>query len=139
MYERLLDKTITPTFEDLIDYCGTTGALWTDLDKYIKNTFSAQGSIRFPYGSKYGWSMKYSLKNKHICDVFAENGAFSLHFHINNNCLNSIYNELSDYTKAVCDRKYPCGDGGWLTYRVLSQNQLNDVKALLFAKVKQKP
>ena len=135
MYERLLDKTISPTFDDLIAYSTKSGVLWLELDKHMRDIFSAQRQIRFPYGNKYGWSCKYSLKSKHICDIFAENGAFALHFRISNQQLDSIYGDLSEYAQDVCDHKYPCGGGGWLTYRVLSQSHASDAKKLLSAKL----
>lgn len=31
--------------------------------------------MRFPYGNSYGWGMKYFIKNKHVCDIFAEKDA----------------------------------------------------------------
>ena len=135
MYERLLDKTISPTFDDLIAYSGCTKNLWIELDKYITETFSAQKQIRFPYGNKYGWSCKYSLKSKHICDIFAENGAFTLHFRMSTVQIDSVYEELSEYAKDVCDNKYACSGGGWLEYRVLTQSHMDDAKKLLAAKL----
>jgi hypothetical protein len=90
--------------------------------------------IRFPYGNKYGWGVKYSRKNKHICDVFAENGAFAAHFRMANNAMDTVYNGLSDYSKDIWKRKYPCGDGGWLNFRVLNSEHLDDLKIILRAK-----
>ena len=138
MYERLMDKTLSPTFDYLISYSADSVIFWLELDRYIKDVFFAEHQIRFPYGNKYGWSCKYSKKSKHICDVFAENGAFALHFRISNKQLGSIYDSLSDYAKDVCDNKYPCSEGGWLTYRVLSQAHVSDAKKLLAAKMNQK-
>lgn len=67
--------------------------------------------------------------------MFAENGAFALHFRVSIDCLNTVYDSLSYYSKEICDAKYPCGEGGWLTYRVLSQEHLNDAKKILRAKI----
>ena len=139
MYERLLDKTLSPDFEDMIAYSGSVGDLWVGLDEHIISTFSAQRQIRFPYGNKYGWSCKYSRKSKHICDIFAENGAFALHFRISDESLDPIYNDLSQYAKDVCDNKYPCSGGGWLTYRVSLRTHVDDAKKLLAAKLNFKP
>jgi len=138
MYERLLDKATSPTFDDLIAYSGEASTLWLELDKHLKVNPSVKSSIRFPYGNTYGWSVKYSLKSKHICDAFAENGAFSLHFRISDACIDLVYKNLTDYAKEVCDHKYPCKDGGWLTYRVLLPAQLNDAKKLLATKMEPK-
>ena len=138
MYERLLDKTISPTFEDLTEYCAERGELWLEQDKYMTEVLLAKRQIRFPYGNTYGWSCKYSLANKHICDMFAENGAFALHFRISDRQLDTVYRELSEYAKEICDNKYPCKGGGWLTFRVLQQAHLTDVNKILTAKMNSK-
>ncbi|QAA32634.1 hypothetical protein C1I91_13860 [Clostridium manihotivorum] len=134
MYERMLDKKTEPLFDEMISYCGDAGKLWLELDGYLKDELKMKGCIRFPYGNKYGWSMKYSLKSKHICDVFAENGAFMALIRISNDAINSIYNGLSDYAKAVWNNKYPCGSGGWLNYRVTCKEQLQDLMKIIETK-----
>lgn len=72
MYERLLNKMLSPTFTDLLKYSGACSNLWIMLDDYLRKEFSAKQQIRFPYGNQYGWSSKYSLMNRHICDVCGE-------------------------------------------------------------------
>ena len=136
MYERLLEKNLSPGLDDLIAYSGESGVLWHALDAYLQSNFPIKRQIRFPYGNSYGWSCKYSIKSKHLCDAFAESGAFSLHFRITDACLDAVYESLSDYAKEICDHKYPCSGGGWLTYRVLSQAQLDDAVILLAAKAR---
>ena len=135
MYERMLDKQASPSFDDLLSYSGASAELWTDLDEYLRGEFSASRTIRFPYGKKYGWSAKYSVKSKHICDAFAENGAFAAHFRIANGAVMAIYGELADHAKSVCDNGYPCGEGCWLTFRVLDSGQLKDLKRIISAKI----
>lgn len=138
MYERMLDKQIVPSFEDMISYCGETGVIWMELDRYFKDELNAKDCIRFPYGNKYGWSKKYSYKSKHICDVFAEKDAFMVLIRISNDAIDPIYKELSDYGKAVWDNKYPCGSGGWLNYRVTCNEHLKDLIKIIEIKVKKK-
>lgn len=135
VYERMLDKQSVPSFDEMISYCGDNGELWAELDEYLRNKLGMKSCIRFPYGNKYGWSMKYSLKSKHICDVFAENGAFMVLIRISNDAMEPIYNDMSDYAKAVWDDKYPCGSGGWMNYRVTSNDQLQDLMKIIETKV----
>ncbi len=135
MYERMLNKQEEPTFEDLIRFCGDSGALWLTLDEYLQTEFDSSKLIRFPYGNKYGWSAKYSRKNKHICDVFAENGAFTVKFQISSDSVDSVSNEMDDYAKAVWANKYPCSSGGWVDFRILNSEQLESAKVLLRAKM----
>lgn len=135
MYERMLDKQTVPSFDDLIRYSADCGELWPALDKHLQEEYSAQKLIRFPYGNSYGWGVKYSFKKKHICDVFEEDNAFMVFFRISNNDFEPIENELTDYSKDIWENKYPCGEGGWLWYRVLSEDHLQDVKKIIQAKI----
>ena len=119
-------------------YTGVCGKLWAEFGMRLSGSCPVQTAIRFPYGNKYGWSIRYGLEgkaNKHICDTFAENGAFTVHFHISNAQLGKVYNSLSGYSKSICDNKYLCGDGGWLSYRVLTDDNLDDVLKILSAKL----
>ena len=134
MHERMLNRQEVPIFDDLIKYSGQCGDLWLELDKRIEEKYNASKLIRFPYGKEYGWSIKYSIKSKHICDVFAENGAFTALFQISTKAVETIYEELNACTKEIWDNKSPCKAGGWIEYRVLSQEQLQDLEKLIHAK-----
>lgn len=131
----MLDKQTVPSFDEMISYCGDVGELWLKVDKYLKDELDMKGCIRFPYGNKYGWSIKYSYKNKHMCDVFAENSAFMVLIRISDDAIKPIYNELSSYAKTVWDNKYPCGSGGWLNYRITNKEQLQDLMKIIDIKV----
>jgi len=37
--------------------------------------------------------------------------------------------------QTICDNKYPCNDGGWLSYRVLTDDNLDDVLKILASKL----
>ena len=46
----------------------------------------------------------------------------------------TAYPRLRDYAREYIDRKYPCGDGGWIHYRVTDREQLADAETLLALK-----
>ncbi|MDD3400975.1 MAG: DUF3788 domain-containing protein [Eubacteriales bacterium] len=135
MYERMLDKQQKPTYEEFINYLGNTKSLFEQLDNYLLLDLKSEKQLRFPYGNKYGWSMKYFIKRSHICDIFAEKGAFSVMLRLTNKQFLEVYNTMSEYTKQFIDDKYPCGEGGWIHYRVLNPNNLQDIIVLLQLKV----
>ncbi len=135
MYERMLNKQEQPTFENLIAYCGDSGGQWLALENYLQTEFDASKLIRFPYGKDYGWGVKYSRKNKHICDIFAENGAFTVFFQISSAAIDSMYSDMDEYAKEIWKDKYPCSSGGWVHFRVLNNEQLESVKKIIQAKM----
>ena len=135
MYERMLNKQEQPTFDEMICYCGDEGKLWLELDKRLVSEFALEKLIRFPYGKEYGWGVKYSRKSKHICDIFAENGAFAALFQVSQKAIDTIYSELADYAKEVWAEKSPCKGGGWIEFRVLNCEQLDDLEKIIRSKI----
>ncbi len=135
MYERMLDKQTPPTREEMAAVCGETGALFAALNEKMERDWSTQTSIRFPYGKNYGWGVEHRKKNKHVCDVFAENGAFTVMVRLKDEQFFEVYPQLSPYAQGVIDRRYPCGDGGWIHYRVTTPEQARDIAAILKRKL----
>lgn len=131
MYERMLNKQAQPSCEEFTEYCGERKALFEKADDFLTNQLLAEKEMRFPYGKHYGWGMKYFIKSKHICDIFAEKGAFTVMLRLADSQFNKIYDESLPETKELIDNKYPCGSGGWIHYRVLTQRQLEDVFKML--------
>ena len=136
MYERMLDKAVTPTLDDLTAWCGENGALFTSLNEWLAAHYELEQKIVFPYGKRYGWGIAHRKKSKLICNVFAENGAFTVMTHLSDKQFQTAYDHLSDYAKAFVDNKYPCGDGGWIHFRVTKPEHIMDIQALLAAKLK---
>jgi len=137
MNKRMLNKHEQPTFDEMISHCGELGSLWLDLDARLTNELALDKLIRYPYGKEYGWGVKYSRKSKHICDIFAESGAFTALFQISEKAINTIYDELGEYAKQVWTNKNPCKSGGWIEFRVLNREQLADLRKIICAKATQ--
>lgn len=134
LHERLLDKTTVPTIDELIAHCGKTADLFIRLNDWLTEIYGTAKSVVFPYGSNYGWGVAHRKKQKLICNIFAELDAFTVMIRMSNNQFDSIYNTVSAYTQGYIDNKYPCGDGGWIHFRVTSIEHFEDMKSLLKVK-----
>ncbi len=134
MYERMLDKSHKPTFMEMVEYCAINGKLFESINEYITNQYETKTEIRFPYGNHYGWGISHKQKNKYICDIFPEKDAFTVMMRLTNKQIDRVYVELEPYSKELCDNKYPCKEGGWIHYRVINDEYMNDILKLLCAK-----
>lgn len=53
---------------------------------------------------------------------------------LSNQQFDKVYDTLQSETKQMIDNKYPCSNGGWIHFRVLTKEHLEDIKILLSAK-----
>lgn len=136
MYERMLDKQEVPSYENMCSICGRTSKLFQALNSFLLDNYNTTQEIRFPYGKEYGWGVSHRKGKKLICDVFAEADAFTVMMRLSNEQYDKVYEDVQEDTKKLIDNKYPCGGGGWIHFRVLSDKHLQDVKLLLSVKFK---
>ena len=61
-------------------------------------------------------------KEAHM-QCFAEDNAFTVMVRLSDKQFGSVYGHVQTYTQAYIDHKYPCGDGGWIHYRVTCEDQ----------------
>lgn len=134
MYERMLDKQNRPTLDDMAAYCGENRALFTQIHAWLSDVCGTTQEIVFPYGNHYGWAVAHRKKKKLICNVFAEDGAFTVMMRLSNAQFDLVYDQLEPETQACIDGKYPCSDGGWIHDRVTCAARYHDVQKLLEVK-----
>lgn len=141
MYERLLDKSKMPD-EAAIRVClgQQSYKRLAAFEESLKAGYQPQRELKFPFGNNYGWGYKYSHKGVRLCYAFFEAGAFTVMFQIGDKqvpLLESRLPSLLSKTQELWEHRYPCGErGGWLHYRILSNDELDDVLQLLAIKKK---
>lgn len=134
MYERMLNKQVEPSIEEMTAFCGENAERFSSLNEWLESAFHTEQKVVFPYGNHYGWGVAHKIKGKLICNIFAEDNAFTVMMRLSDKQYQSVYEKLYKYTQEVIDNKYPCGDGGWIHYRVTSEEHFEDSKALLSVK-----
>ena len=134
MYERMLNKQETPTIEEMTKFCGENSERFSLLNEWLTSAFQTEQKVVFPYGNNYGWGVAHKRKNKLICNVFAEDNAFTVMMRLTDKQCKAVYDQLQKYTQEYIDNKYPCSDGGWIHYRVIREEHFDDIKILLSVK-----
>lgn len=137
MYERMLDKQNEPSMTEMTAYCGETAELFTWLNEWLSETYHTERKTAFPYGNHYGWCIAYRNKKKLICNIFAKSNSFTVMIRLSNKQLESVYGQMSKYTQEYIHNKYPCGDGGWIQYRVTCKEHFDDIQKLLSVRCSQ--
>ncbi|MCI9409638.1 MAG: DUF3788 domain-containing protein [Oscillospiraceae bacterium] len=131
MYERMLDKHIIPTASEMTEYCGKNAGLFNLLNEWLSETYGTVQKVVFPYGNNYGWGISHKKKEKLVCNIFAENNSFTVMMRLSDKQFDSIYDRVEKYTQEYINNKYPCGNGGWIHYRVTEKSHFDDIQKLL--------
>ena len=131
MYERLLDKTIHLNYSDLVEFCGSQGNMFDRFNEWVKLTFTTDAGLKYPYGNSYGWCVSHHRKSKLICNVFAEKDSFCVMVRKTDKQFAAVYEQVSKQAKEVIDHKYPCGNGGWIHFRVTDEVLYNDIRIIM--------
>lgn len=142
MYERMTNKTIQPEITAIQHYIGETG--WTLIQEFetqLNNRYDLNRELRFPFGQSYGWGFKYAHKTKHLCYLFFEKDAVTVTLQIGDRevpKLEELLPTLSETANSLWKNRYPCGtNGGWVHFRMLSKDDLENVIKMI--EIKKKP
>ncbi len=141
MYERMLDKNTLPDDAEIQAWIGARGCeLLAELDAQLRSRYDIVRETRFPFGNNYGWCYKYSHKSNHLCHAFFEKGAFTVMIQLGDAlvpAMEAALPSLSETVRELWENRYPCGEkGGWMQYRILSDEDLNDAVRLIQIKKK---
>ncbi|AIZ56274.1 hypothetical protein Mpt1_c03800 [Candidatus Methanoplasma termitum] len=142
MYERLLDKSIIPNEATIAEHIGPESRRrLNDFENDLRSNHLLSRELKFPFGNNYGWGYKYSHRSAHLCYVFFEKGAFTVTLRIGDKhvpLIEDILPSMLPKTKDLWRDRYPCGEhGGWIHYRILTDNEVGDVVKLV--KIRKKP
>ena len=141
MYERMLNKEKAPTEDEIYEYLGSESAqLLRIFDEALNARYDIVKELKFPFGNDYGWGYRYAHKARQLCYLFFEQSAFTILIQINPDLdpmkfVNLLAHSIPR-TKEVWANRYPCSVGGWVNYRILSKEELDDVLVLIEFKKK---
>ena len=142
MYERMTDKSRVPETEKIEEFIGReSSGILRLLERILQGRYIISRELRFPFGASYGWGYKYSHKTKHLFYLFFEKDALTATFQIGDNEVPSLIGQLqllSPKARSLWESRYPCGEnGGWVHYRILSDDELEDV--VRYIAIRKKP
>lgn len=83
-----------------------------------------------------GWGINYRAGSKSLCYIHPEKNGIFIAFQITEAAIEKVRSKLSDYALEVWEKRYPCGNGGWMWYRLTQSSQVDEVRLLLNHKIK---
>ncbi|NLY82984.1 MAG: DUF3788 family protein [Clostridiales bacterium] len=124
------------SFDEIIAYSSKKDD-WIELERRLKINYSLERII-INDSKSAGWGINYRVGKNSLCYIHPEINALFIAFQIKEEVIENIKSRLSDYALKVWDNRYPCGNGGWMWYRLTETNQIDEVILLLNNKIKPK-
>ena len=138
-YERMLEKNHQPTEKEILETIGETDA-WLNLTQYLEENYDFEPEKVF-YGKKYGWTVRYRKSGKTLCSLFPEKGAFIVLVVLGKKEAGEVISNIDEYgagLRKLIESTEHLHDGSWLWIRVLTMEDIADIKKLLAVKRKPK-
>lgn len=136
VYERLTNKNEIPTIEEFSAYIGKAKELFEIIDDFLINKINSEKMIKFDAHSRC-WKMTYHIKKEYVCDIVAENDAFTVVTRLSDKSVNEIINDVSPYAKE-CIGNSPYRHRGWIEYRVLHSEHIENAKMMFRVRTSRK-
>ena len=134
-YDRLLDPSAPPSEGEIAALLGSEASERLGrFEDFLKASYDLSRELKFPFGESYGWGYRYGQKSTMLCYAFFERGAFTVTVSIGGACVPRLSAELPGMlpkTQEFWENRYPCGKGGWVHYRALSDAELSDAEKLV--------
>ena len=131
MYERMLDKQNKPAFDDMAAYCGKGMELFIRINEWLSDTCgTVQEDYIFPMGINMAGLLPIERRKADLQCVCGEWRLYVM-IRLSNAQFHLVYDQVEKETQECIDNKYPCGDGGWIHYRVAGEAHFCDIQKLL--------
>lgn len=138
-YERLLNKSVCPSSEDIKVTIGERYLLWEKIHQFIEQHYDFEKQLAF-FSKNYGWTVRYRKGSKTLISCFPEHGAFSVLLVLGmkeSEKVNQVRNELNENFLSVFDATEQLRDGKWMWIRMLNDSDLESIIKVL--QIKRKP
>ena len=141
-YQRMLDKSVEPTDEDMLNTIGPVAAdAWNEIHAFLRNNYD-HIPVKRHWGKKHGWAIQYRKSNKTLATLAPETGAFTALLIFGKKEVEKIAQQADQINPAVIemiDNTKQLHDGKWVFIRILDDTYVEDIKKLISIKRKPRP
>ncbi|HNB51959.1 MAG TPA: DUF3788 domain-containing protein [Anaerolineales bacterium] len=144
MHERMMDKSVQPSDEEMLNWIGYPIAEeWGTLRQFLAETYEIV-PIFNAGGKRYGWNLQYRLGGRPLCEMYPEHGSFTALVILGKAELEQALERLETFQAIVrqaLTQSPRYHDGCWMYIRVSDpqtcQQDVRDIEELIL--IKRKP
>lgn len=129
-------KDRPPTTPEILTAVGPALKSWNELGRWMRESLSAQSDLKYLYGEKYGWALRFQIRSKLLSALYPTEKGFTAQVILNRAALErASHLKLGKNAKQAIDRAHLYAEGKWLLIPVESERDAEDVKRLLTLKI----
>jgi hypothetical protein len=129
-------KECPPKRAEILAAVGPAIDLWNELNRWMRESFSAEDDLKYMYGKKYGWALRFQRRSALLCALYPTLNGFTAQVILSRAALDEAgLLKLGKNAKQAIEQAHLYAEGKWLFIPVASRRDLDDVKLLFTLKV----
>ena len=125
-----------PTDAEMRRAVGPKLAHWESLLLVIQEQYAVRKDIKFMYGDKYGWALRFRIRERLFTSFYPTQSGFTVQVILRPEAINRAHQmKLGKSVQQVIARAHPYPEGRWLFVPVKSAKDVQDVQQLLALRV----
>jgi hypothetical protein len=126
------DKKNQPTIAEFYRMLDGKLTIWEELIKFIREKYPAQEDIKFMYGQKYGWALRFRIKERLLVALYPLKNDFTVQIILNTGAIQQAQKmKLGKNVRQTIEHAKPYPEGRWLFIPVKSKKDIRDIQQLL--------
>jgi hypothetical protein len=125
------NKNHQPTTDEIQATIGSKFSIWQELIQIIRDKYSPDEDIKFIYGAKYGWALRFRIKDKLLGALYPTTGGFTVQLILAPDAIEqALQMMLCEKIQHIIENAKPYPEGRWLFIPVESKEGLRDIQRL---------
>ncbi len=126
------DKDHQPTEKEILSAVGPKIHLWETLIEIVRKNYAPQQDLKYLYGKKYGWAVRFRIKEKTLLSLYPAQPGFTVQINLRPGAVRKALG--MGMGKNVVDtiaKAHPYPEGRWLFIHVVSKKDVVDIQRML--------
>jgi len=130
-----IDRNHAPTEREVSAAIGPLQERWKTVVQWTHDTYMTQEDLKFMYGRKYGWALRFRIRGDLAAALYPAQGGFTAQLILNRGALEKADQlPLGKNARDAIAKAHPYAEGKWLFIPIASNRDVDDFKHLLALK-----
>ena len=133
------DKKQRPTEAEIRSMMGAGLPDWDELVQYVREQYAPDEELRFMYGKKYGWALRFQMRAKLLTSFYPTEGGLTVQINLGPEAVDrALQMDLGENVLSVINRATAYSEGRWLFIPVKTPQDIQDIQRLIALRVETK-